>query len=1010
MPSTPGLFRRWTATACLLCCLSVGSLHAQQPPAGGPDPTVLFNTAVNAFDRGDYQGAVTNIKNLFQTTTLDPNSASPADIAKLSKLLEPMYFTLGAAYFNLKDYAGASSALQDYIKRYPGGARVPEAQFSLAQANYFSKNYAAAAAAFAALENNPKYREDALLLEGISFHEANDLDKATAALERLVNGGIRSQTTARGAMQLIAYYSEKKQTDKAFKMLALVQANIAQVENVVELNSIALSQGDTFLQAEKYEEALTCYRAVRVRGEVISLQQDRLVAAQRRLESIKAAMRANPKEAGQYYITLRQAQDTINDDTKLVQDFEKLPPYRPKLLYRMGRAFNGMGKTWESVVVYNDSLNAAKDNADKEPALYALLTTYADLNQAEEARANCERYLKEFPEGANAPTVGYLLGATALQANDPKMAETYFGRMLQSQPNSSFREEMKFLLANAQFAQGEYDKARTGYNGYLGEYASGQHAEDAVYRLALCSLFSGKYDDAEKEIDAYLTKYPNGAAEPDARYRRAVCEYAYNQYDNVIKACQDWIKKFPGDQQTGEVEALLGDSFAAKDKADEALSAYVKSYKAATTDEVLNYSIMEANKILQKKGDWERIGNMFEEFVKDKPDHPTAVAAAYWIGRALTKEGKPDEAKRFVADMAKKYIDDPKKEAVEQLLNQLVTLCLRKKPAAKPVDAGGAVTAPGAVPSGSPAADAAAIAATSDKGAAAEKNLSGPADTGTVAAATPVPTPEATPVDPGAEMDELLGAALTDRTPTARARILYTKAQLAQMRRQPAEYERNLLAIARDFKPEVLSAPILGQLGDLLVSKNRLDDAIPFYQHLMDYYPKSDLVDFAYAGQGEIAFQKKEYDKALEYFQDGANKIPANMKLKELTVGQAKTLLALGKSDKLDEAKKLFEQAASVREWRGETTAFSVYSLGEIEAKKDRWAEANAYYTRVYVAYQKFLPWVAKAYLGSGQSLEKLGKKEDAIRTYQEMLRNQKLADFPETSQARERLAALGAS
>ena len=87
-----------------------------------------------------------------------------------------------------------------------------------------------------------------------------------------------------------------------------------------------------------------------------------------------------------------------------------------------------------------------------------------------------------------------------------------------------------------------------------------------------------------------------------------------------------------------------------------------------------------------------------------------------------------------------------------------------------------------------------------------------------------------------------------------------------------------------------------------------------------------------------------------------------------------------------------------------------MYSLGQIEAKQGHWAEANAYYQRVFVAYQRFLPWVAKAYLGSADSLEKLGKKEDAVRTYQEMLRNTKLADFAEASEARQRLQALGAS
>jgi TolA-binding protein len=173
----------------------------------------------------------------------------------------------------------------------------------------------------------------------------------------------------------------------------------------------------------------------------------------------------------------------------------------------------------------------------------------------------------------------------------------------------------------------------------------------------------------------------------------------------------------------------------------------------------------------------------------------------------------------------------------------------------------------------------------------------------------------------------------------------------------------------------------------------------------MDEFPKSENLDFAYNGLGEIAFQKNDLKNALRYFTDGTDKIAASQKLKDINVGKGKTLLAL---NRLDEAKRVFEQVASVREWRGESTAFSVFSLGEIEAKRGRWAEANAYYQRVYVGYQKFLPWVAKAYMRSAESFEKLGKAQEAANTYRELLRNEKLANFSEAQEARKRLEALG--
>jgi TolA-binding protein len=257
--------------------------------------------------------------------------------------------------------------------------------------------------------------------------------------------------------------------------------------------------------------------------------------------------------------------------------------------------------------------------------------------------------------------------------------------------------------------------------------------------------------------------------------------------------------------------------------------------------------------------------------------------------------------------------------------------------------------------------------------------------------------------DAGVELDDLLGTA--NKTATAKARTLYAKAELARLRKQPAEEEKNLEKIANEFKSDDLSPLLLGRAGDYSLGKQQLDQATKFYQRLLDDFPKSDSVDYAYNGLGEIAFQKKDYNRALRFFSDGADKIAASQKMKDLTVGKAKTLLAM---DRLIEAKKVFEQVASVREWRGESTAFAVYSLGDIEAKRDHWAEANAYFQRVYVGYQKFLPWVAKAYVRSAECFEKLNKQQEAANTYREMLRHENLANFSEAEEARKRLQALG--
>src|SRR4029079_7417378 len=164
----------------------------------------------------------------------------------------------------------------------------------------------------------------------------------------------------------------------------------------------------------------------------------------------------------------------------------------------------------------------------------------------------------------------------------------------------------------------------------------------------------------------------------------AVCKYAASLYDEVIADCKAWEKEFGKNQQLGEVQALLGAAYGETDRAKEAIPAYVSSYKIAATDEVVNYSLFAASKLLQKRGEWDKVADLFREFIELKPDSPTVISALYWIGKAKAHEGKMDEAKRLTADTIKKYIGDPNREAVELLLTQLAQLCVKKKPAAEP--------------------------------------------------------------------------------------------------------------------------------------------------------------------------------------------------------------------------------------------------------------------------------------------------------------------------------------
>jgi TolA-binding protein len=926
--------------------LAATALGQQAPPSGGGDLAQLYTQGMAEFQAGDYAKAAADLDSLLVK-------------AEFSAQLEPAYFTVGSAYFNVPDYKKAIAAFKNYLTKFPNGPHAGEVSYAIGQAHLLSKNYGEAVAQFSGLEKDARLREQALFFEATASKEEGKIDQAIAALEKLSGGELKTPISVRGATMLAQLYSQKGSAEKTIAVIKRLHERVAMVDNIVELNSTTVELGDQLYGKKLYADALECYRAAYPREIIARMQNDRLSAMQRAVDENLAAARLDPSQFAQLAATNNQLKGDIARTQKLLDEFQKLPSITPAIYIRMARCFYEIDRKWEAVVVYREIIDRFAQVPEREPALFGLIVALADVNQPKKAEEECERYLREFQTGPNAETIGYMLGAVALQANDPRAAETYFGRMLETQPKSNFREQMRYLLGNAKFMAGKYDEAIAEYKKYLSEFPKGQSVEDVDYRLPLAALFSGKYQEAMDQLQAYSKKYPHGQYVSDGKYRLAVCKYAASLYDEVIADCKAWERDFPKNQQLGEVLALLADAYAASDRENEAIPVYVRSYKLATTAEVMNYSLFAASKLLQKRGEWEKVADLFNSFIQDKPESPTIISALYWVGKAKSHEGKIDEAKQITAETIKKYIGDPNREAVELLLTQMAQLCLKKKKAEPPPE-GQAPAAPEA--------------------------------------------PAATPADPGVELEDLLGSAEKDQNATARARVLFAKAELARLRRQPAEEEKNIAKIA-EFNPDDLSPILLGRSGDYLLSKGKLDQATGFYQRLSDEFPKSENLDFAYNGLGEIALRKNDFPNALRYFSDGTDRIVASQKLRDLTIGKAKTLMAIGK---LDEAKKVFEQVASVREWRGESTAFSVYSLGEIEAKREHWPEANAYFQRVYVGYQKFLPWVAKAYIRSGESFEKMGKTQEAANTYRELLRNEKLAGFAEAEEARKRLQALG--
>lgn len=115
---------------------------------------------------------------------------------------------------------------------------------------------------------------------------------------------------------------------------------------------------------------------------------------------------------------------------------------------------------------------------------------------------------------------------------------------------------------------------------------------------------------------------------------------------------------------------------------------------------------------------------------------------------------------------------------------------------------------------------------------------------------------------------------------------------------------------------------------------------------------------------------------------------------------------ALRLMERYDEAVEMYSKLLKVREWRGPLTPQALYWTAVCKKSQGDTEKAFAYFQRVYVLYGQYPEWVARAYAGSVECLRELGRDEELVRTWREMVAIPEIAARPE---GREAQAALDA-
>lgn len=932
----PKTIHRLAGGLCFLVVLVFGEAAAQIAPTAA-QVTETYNKAMSAFASGDFTGAVTNLEQMLSQGAEGPG-------------MESVHYSLAAAHFNSQGYAKAKAAFENYLKLYPSGSRSVDALLSIAQCQTLlgEKEKASATFELVAQRGGP-LKEQAQLSKASLLKEMGKKAEAATALQALIAGGLKTPESIQGAILLGAVEAERGERTSALKILEQLEGRFLHlIENPLQLNALAFEVGDAFLHALELKQALRAYSMVRRKEDTILLQQQRIQNLIRRMESNVAAAKNDPARVIELTNTNNRLKLLVDAAKQTLDQAKDAPDNLFALRARQAAAYQETGRTDEAIILF-ESILGSPDKTGREDTLLSLASLYAKNGDSAEALKALKDLLSEFPKTKSIDTALLLLGSQHLQQEQYEPAAKAFTALLSQAPKSAQAPTARFLLANSKFNLANYKEAIEDYESYLKSFPKGEFKEEAEYRIALSHFFAGEYGPALEAFELYLKQHEEGLFVPDATYRIAACYQAARRFEDVLKRCSLWEAKYGDHPVSGDVLSLHGDALSALNRQEEAIEVYRKASVRGSTDEVVQYSLFEANKLLQKLGRTEEASKMFLEFLAAKPEHPSNVLAMFWVAKGTHKAGKTEEAKNYLREKIAGFIADRSKDAVEQLISQLAQLC------AKP-----------------------------------PRTLEG-ASSGNAAL-----------YNPEESLRQYLDPQQLPSGPLVQARILFAQAELARFLRKQTAVAEALDAICDKIPPKSLGAALLAQSADRLLERKETKRALEFYKELLISFPKSDLLDYAYNGQGQIALLENKPEDALRSFTDAIDKAGASTKLRDVTLGRAKALLL---QEKQDEAKPILEQVASTREWRGEATAEAIFLLGEVFEKNGDWAGAIQYYQRVFVAYQRYERFVGRAYLKAAECFEKLNEPAKAIAHYKELATKPRLATLPEVQTAKQRLA-----
>ncbi|QDU99087.1 tetratricopeptide repeat protein [Lignipirellula cremea] len=244
------------------------------------------------------------------------------------------------------------------------------------------------------------------------------------------------------------------------------------------------------------------------------------------------------------------------------------------------------------------------------------------------------------PESEFAPYAWYGKGWAEINAKEFAAGQESFTKVITDWPDHALQPQSLSARGMCYRQTGKYEEAVADFDNFLKTDAKPRDKADALYEKGLALVELKKYEEAVKALNEVLTVDPEYPATDQVLYELA---WAYKSQDDdeakaqALKTFASLAEKFPKSSRAAEAFVHVGENLYAEKKYTEAAAAYTKAKALSTQDELsekILYMLGFANYLSE---DYEQSLAQFSEQTTRFPKGPQYRQGLYMVAESLFK-------------------------------------------------------------------------------------------------------------------------------------------------------------------------------------------------------------------------------------------------------------------------------------------------------------------------------------------------------------------------------------